>query len=73
MFSLSSFYATTAIVTTNYNMFNLQVNYSVFKDGKKVTVCMHDHIGYIPVYKDLSWLGARNFIGRNPTVAATNP
>jgi len=49
------------------------MSYCIIQDTQKVYVGMHNHIRNITMYKYFAWLSARDFIGRYPAIAATDP
>src|SRR6516225_6711796 len=65
--------AATTVMAADDHMVYFKVTDGILQDTEQVYIRMNDQVGNIAVNENLTRLGTRNFIGRNPAVAATDP
>lgn len=63
----------TAIVSAYDHMLDLQLIHGIFQYSQQIQIGMNHHVRHVAVYKNLPGLGAGDFIGGYPAIAAANP
>jgi len=65
--------STAPVVTADNNMLHLQHIYRILYDRQTIKIGVNNLIGNIAMHKQFTRRHANNFIGRHPTIGATNP
>lgn len=73
MFAEGSPNASTAVVSCDYDIFDLQHLHRVLDDGQDIDIWWWDLICHIPMDKQFSWLQTNYLIGRHTGVWAADP